>query len=216
MKASFDRLAGIYQTLEFLAFGGDLERARFGLLDRLAGCKSILVLGEGDGRCLRRLSRLAPEARIHCVDLSAAMIARAAARLAPAEQERVRLQCANALSLELEAGAYDAVVTLFFLDCFTGPEVEQLVKKIGAAARPEALWLFADFTLPAKGWRRARARVWLAVLYAFFRWQTSLSARSLPSSEAIMRADGWRELESRSLQSGMLRTAIYCRAGGMP
>ena len=62
--ANFDRLAGIYRLLEFLAFGRDLERARFRLLETLAECHSVLVLGEGDGRCLARLARVAPEARI--------------------------------------------------------------------------------------------------------------------------------------------------------
>ncbi len=80
--ANFDRLARIYRALEFLAFGGALERARFCFLDRLGGCDDILVLGEGDGRCLERLVGLAPHARIRCVDSSPAMLAVAAARVA--------------------------------------------------------------------------------------------------------------------------------------
>ena len=66
MKSGFDRLARSYRTLELLAFGRDLERARFAWLPALADRKSILVLGEGDGRCLARLAALAPAARIHC------------------------------------------------------------------------------------------------------------------------------------------------------
>ena len=80
--ANFDPLARLYRALEYLAFGGDLERARFCLLDHLAGRRSILILGEGDGRCLARLLPLAPEARIHCLDASPAMLARAGARIA--------------------------------------------------------------------------------------------------------------------------------------
>lgn len=49
---SFDRLARIYRVLELAAFGRDLERARFELLPHLRGAQAILIVGEGDGRCL--------------------------------------------------------------------------------------------------------------------------------------------------------------------
>jgi ubiquinone/menaquinone biosynthesis C-methylase UbiE len=91
--ANFDRLARIYRALEFVAFGRDLERARYCFLDQLASCRDILVLGEGDGRCLARLVHVAPAARIHCVDASAAMLACAARRLTdPATRARVQFQ----------------------------------------------------------------------------------------------------------------------------
>ena len=94
---TFDRLAGIYRGLERLAFGRDLERARFCWLERLSACRSMLILGEGDGRCLERLVRVAPVAHIHCVDASAAMLTRAARRIAGTEAEsRVRFEQADA------------------------------------------------------------------------------------------------------------------------
>lgn len=209
MTRSFDRLARIYGTLEWLALGGDLERARFALLDRLADCRSILVLGEGDGRCLARLVGLAPAAKIHCVDSSPAMIVQTAARLDSSQSDRVRLECVDALNLRFQPESFDAVVTLFFLDCFTPAEVERLVGAVSGAARPGALWLYADFALPAQGWRRRRAQVWLALLYGFFRWQTQLSARALPPSEALLALQGWRQQEAREFQAGMLRTGLY-------
>ncbi|MFI5356043.1 MAG: hypothetical protein ACHQ4G_01785, partial [Opitutales bacterium] len=55
----FGRLAAIYQPLEFLALGRDLERARFTLLPHLRDCTRILVPGDGDGRCLARLAAIA-------------------------------------------------------------------------------------------------------------------------------------------------------------
>src|SRR5690606_35643402 len=48
--AGFVRVARIYHALERLAFGRALERARFALLPALAGCRDVLVLGDGDGR----------------------------------------------------------------------------------------------------------------------------------------------------------------------
>ncbi|MGH7995408.1 MAG: class I SAM-dependent methyltransferase [Opitutaceae bacterium] len=212
---NFDRLAGFYRLLEYLAFGRDLERARWSLLDRLAGRRRILILGEGDGRCLARLVRIAPDAEIDCVEASGAMIARARARLAAEALGRVRFHQRDALTFEFPDAAYDAVVTLFFLDCFTAGTVADLVKRVDRSLRPGSRWLFADFVMPAAGLARWRAQIWLRILYSFFRWQTGIPARRLPPSEALIEAAGFRREETLEYQWGLLRAALYCgRAPG--
>jgi ubiquinone/menaquinone biosynthesis C-methylase UbiE len=214
---NFDRLAGIYRALERMAFGRDLERARFAWLDRLRDGRSILLLGEGDGRALVRLLALAPEARIHYVDASPAMRARAERRPeVRAAAGRVTFETADAQTCPLPPAAYDAVATLFFLDCFTADHVAALVARVGPALRPGARWLFADFVLPPRGWARLRARLWLRTLYAFFRLTTGLEATALPPSEEILAAAGWEPRESREFQGGLLRSAVYERKEQSP
>jgi ubiquinone/menaquinone biosynthesis C-methylase UbiE len=208
----FDRLAPWYRAVEFLAFGRDLERARFHFLPRIAGATEILLLGEGDGRCAARLAALAPQARITCVDSSPGMIRQAQARLAghPAG-DRVAFVCADVFAFEPGARRFDAVATLFFLDCFTPAEVATLAARVGSFLTPGAPWVFADFQLPPAGWARRRARAWLAFLYAFFRWETSLRVAALPPSEEILAAQGWTRSGCRDYQHGLLRTAVYER-----
>jgi ubiquinone/menaquinone biosynthesis C-methylase UbiE len=211
-RTGFSRLARTYRALEYAAFGGDLERARFAYLDRLAGCSDILLLGEGDGRCAERLAALAPRARITCVDASPGMIARASRRIAAAgAAERVTFTCADALHIALPAGGFDGVATLFFLDCFDARGVEAIVERTGAALRPGSPWLFADFAVPPAGFARLRARAWLAVLYKFFRLSAGLQASALPPSEEILGRAGWAKTESRDLQRGLLRSAVFRR-----
>lgn len=205
-------MARWYRALEFVAFGGDLERARFAFLDRLSDRQEILILGEGDGRCAERLLALAPGARITCVDSSRGMIARAESRIREAGgADRVTFTCADARGFSPEAARYDAVVTLFLLDCFTAGEVTSIVTRVGAALPPGTPWIFSDFTLPARGIARFRARAWLALLYAFFRWEAALAVSSLPPSEKILEEAGWRRTETRSLQWGLLRSSVYHR-----
>jgi ubiquinone/menaquinone biosynthesis C-methylase UbiE len=211
-KPSFDRLAGVYRALEFAAFGRDLERARFCLLDRLASCTRILVFGEGDGRALARLVGIARDAEIHCMELSPAMIDRAARRLGEADRPRVIFHQADALTASLPDGPFDAVTTMFFLDCFTEPQVRGLVRKIAATLSPEAAWLWADFRLPDRGWARLRARATIALLYAFFRWQTGIPARQLPAAERIISDAGFTTREQLDRQGGMVRTRLFGRA----
>jgi ubiquinone/menaquinone biosynthesis C-methylase UbiE len=198
--------------LEFVALGGSLERARFVWLDALAGATSVLVLGEGDGRCLARLVRIAPAARIHCVDASRAMLATAGARLASSDHSaHVRFTHADARDLAFAPGTYDAIVTLFFLDCFTAGELEHLVPRLAGALRPGGHWLYADFAEPAGRLARWRARTWLAVLYAFFRWQTGLRVRRLPPAERLLERNGLVPRRSRDFQGGMLRSVLFER-----
>ncbi|HZP61132.1 MAG TPA: methyltransferase domain-containing protein [Opitutaceae bacterium] len=210
---NFDRLARFYRPLEYLAFGRDLERARFCFLEKLRDCRDVLVLGEGDGRCLAKLVRHAGTARIDCLDFSPAMLERAAARLPTEARARVRFRCADLLTAELPAAQYDAVLTLFFLDCFTPAQAEDIVRRVTASLRPGARWLWADFSLPASGLARLRARFWLAAMYAFFHWQTRLAARKLPPAEELILAAGFRREAEQTFQCGFIRSAVFSQPG---
>jgi ubiquinone/menaquinone biosynthesis C-methylase UbiE len=142
------------------------------------------------------------------------MIAVARQRLSGrADARRVEFVQADARALELPAQHFDAIVTLLFLDCFPEVEARALVEKLTAAAQPGALWLFSDFAVPAAGFRRWRARVWLALLYFFFRRTTRLSARVLPDATASFRRNGWELAARHDWQAGLLTSALWRRAG---
>ena len=209
---NFDRVAGVYAWLERAAFGRDLERARFQFLDRARDCRNILVLGDGDGRALARLLDAAPGARIRSVDASAAMLARARDRVAThAGADRVVFEHADARRIDLGDAGYDAVVTLFFLDCFTAAEVEALVARVRPHLVPGALWLYADFELPPRGVARLSGRAWLALLYGFFRWQTGITARELPPSCEILKRAGLIEQTVASWRRGLIVARTFSR-----
>jgi hypothetical protein len=100
-------------------------------------------------------------------------------------------------------------VTFFFLDCFTAEHVAALVGRLRPSLRPGAVWLFADFALPDATWARRRARIWLAVMYAFFRWRAGIEARSLPPSEAILAGAGLARVAVRTLRRGFIRSVVF-------
>lgn len=205
----YDQLARPYRLIEFLAFGRALERARFHHFERLSDRRHILLLGDGDGRGLALACRLAPHARITSLDFSPGMIARATRRLDPADRARVTFLCADALTAEFPAATYDAVTTLFFLDCFSDEQVRGFIARLRPALTPDALWLHADFAVPPHGWPRLRARVWLALMFAFFRWQTGLATHALPESEARLHAAGFHRLAHSDWQGGFILSAVF-------
>jgi hypothetical protein len=106
------------------------------------------------------------------------------------------------------------VATLFLLDCFGAGDVASIVSRVGPGLRPGACWLFADFALPPGAVARARARLWLALLYAFFRWETALAASALPPSEQILEAAGWQRAGSAEFQWGLIRSCVFTRPPG--
>lgn len=212
-EKTFDRLARPYRLLEWIAFGSLLERARFRHLDRLRGCKHILLLGEGDGRVLARVCALAPLAKIDCLDLSAVMLAKAGARLSSADRVRVRFRHEDARTAVLTSKTYDAVTTFFVLDCFMEDQASTLINRIQQSLSENAVWLFADFSEPAHGLMRLRAKIWLWIMYAFFRWQTGLTARRLPASENLILKAGLTRVDETSFQRGFVRSAVFDQPG---
>ena len=207
--ANFDSVARVYRWLEYAAFGRLLERARFTHLARLADRREILLLGDGDGRALQRILTAAPSSRIVSVDASKAMLALAARRVPRADQHRVTFVHADARTLDLPPGAHDAVVTQFFLDCFTASELTSLVERIAHATDRGSLWLYTDFALPERGIQRVVARVIIAALYWFFRWRTGLSVRNLPPSEQAIGNAGFRPIDEATFAAGLIRSVVF-------
>jgi ubiquinone/menaquinone biosynthesis C-methylase UbiE len=197
--------------MERLTFGGALQRARTAHVDALATCREVLLLGDGDGRFLARALAAAPHARFHSIDASAAMLVLARERVAPHDRARVTFQHADVLDVALPAAHYDAVVTLFFLDCFTPEETARVVARVADAATLDAIWLFADFATPDRGVARPLARVLVSGLYAFFRWRTGITARHLPDSEREIIAHGFAATATQASAFGLLRSVCFRR-----
>lgn len=206
----YDRLAGAYRTLEQLAFGSALMRARTAHLDALAGCRRVLIVGEGDGRFVHALLSRYPTVEAVCVDLSPAMARRARARLG-ALGSRARFVVTDAIEGPLPAGPFDAVVTLFFLDLFGEGSLRRVLDRLAGRLAETGVWLVADFRLPDRGPLRAVARAALWALYRFFRWQTAIETLRLVDPEPALERLGLRCASRRALLGGMLRSDVFRR-----
>lgn len=180
--ADFGRVARVYDQLAQVVFGQAQRRAQLAALRAglpLAGpAPQVLVLGGGPGWVLTELLRQCPAARVLYLETSAAMLARAQARLArrsPEKQSQVAFRQGSERNLR-PGEQFDAVITFFVLDCFTLDDFPGALARLQAARRPGAPWLVADFRPPHRWWQRGLLRA----MYLFFGAAVGLRARQLP------------------------------------
>lgn len=208
----FDGLAPYYAGLERAVFGAALQAARLAYLPALLSAERVLILGEGDGRFLARLLKSNPRCLVDSVDSSSAMLARSRRRVG-AEAERVRFIAADARTFQPKARDYDAVVTSYFLDMFTSQTLAKCLPRWSEGLRPGGRWAVSDFHLPPDGFGKWRSRVYLTVLYAFFRRVTGIEASQLIPTQALFERSGLALQEERYFKGGLLRAALYRKDG---
>lgn len=210
---SFDRIAPHYDWLEVLTAGSRLQRARTRWLDRLSDRAEILSVGEGHGRFATACALRFPQAHLTCVEPCDGMWTRATRRFSRAgvpfgQVERLSVSLP---SESIPIAGFDAIVTCFFLDCLTPEQLEQTVAVLGRSARPGAVWLNADFAIPAQGLRHWRARGIHALMYAFFRLATRLPARRLCDPSPWLEQAGFRLSDRSEFEWGLIRSDCWHR-----
>jgi ubiquinone/menaquinone biosynthesis C-methylase UbiE len=120
---------------------------------------------------------------------------------------RVRLVHADALACEpaqFPEAPFNLVVSHFFLDCFTEPEIALLLSRVHKAVCDDAIWIVSDFAIPQRAPARQIAAVIVYGLYLAFGLLTGLTTRRLPDHGPVMQEAGWRLEDRRKLLFGLL------------
>ncbi len=203
MGRSFDHLARPYRALETLCFGDTLETARFWHVEGLAQARRVLILGEGDGRFLERLLATNRHCEVVVVDKSAAMVKLARER-SGRFRGRVSFRQGDATQSTFDP-PYDAIVTLFFLDCFEDPELGRLLAALTTSAAPNALWAYSDFCIGGAGLSGVRQRLWLWSLYRAFGAVTDIRARRLEDPLPALQRRGWQLIHHAHFSGNLVR-----------
>jgi predicted O-methyltransferase YrrM len=210
---NFDRLAAHYHWLETICAGGLMQRCRTTFLPRTQNSRRALLVGEGTGRFLVELLRCNPEIQITCVEHCEGMIKQARERLTSEGQDgsRVQFKHMDALDWMPPSEKYDLVVTNFFLDCFRPEQLQKLVPRLAESTTTEAIWLLADFRVPERGWKRWRANMILAMLYAFFKLAASLSVSRLTPPDTYLVNAGFNLMDRRFASLGFAHSDFWKR-----
>jgi SAM-dependent methyltransferase len=207
---SFDLLAPHYRWMERVLAGGKLQRCRTEFLNRIPAPKRALLVGEGNGRFLEEFARRFPAAGVTCIDASAKMLE--AARSANPSNANVQFVNVDIFDWNPPRGAFDLIVTNFFLDCFQRDQLANVVSKLGFAAMGQATWLLADFCEPKRGWKKWRARWILTSMYFFFRFATKLPAKRLTPPDEFLERGGFKLRERLFYDWSLLHADHWERA----
>ncbi|MEO6982310.1 MAG: class I SAM-dependent methyltransferase [Edaphobacter sp.] len=211
-RPNFDRIARPYRWLEYLTLGRTLERCRLHFLPGLLLQEKALILGDGDGRFLSHLLAQNPTIRADAVDTSATMLQLLRQRCeaaAPNTKARLHTHQTSALAFTPPTPEkYDLVVTHFFLDCLTQPELETLIARIAPTLAPEALWLISDFRIPS-GPLRLPAKALVQTLYLAFRILTGLRTTQLPEHATPLLQAGFTRRARHLFLAGLLTTELW-------
>ena len=210
---NFDRVARVYRWAEYLTLGPLLQRTRTHFLPQVAHCRCALVLGDGDGRFLIRLLQQNRGLQAVAIDTSATMLQLLAQRCHRAQSNdttRLRTHHGSALNATT-AKDTDLIVTHFFLDCLTQPELDTLATNLAAPVAPGTLWLLSDFAYPVQPILKPIAALYIRALYLAFRVLTGLRVTRLPYPQSALTRAGFSRLARQESLGGLLYTELWQR-----
>ena len=209
-KPNFNLIARPYRWLEYLTLGRTLEHCRLHFLPVLLLQKHALILGDGDGRFTAALLTTNPGIKVVAVDTSATMLDLLRRRCqAAAFSTETRLRTCNYSALEhATSSKTDLVVTHFFLDCLTQPDLEALIARTTKHLRPGSLWLLSDFRIPS-GRMRLPAKALVRTLYFAFRILTGLRTTQLPDHATPLTQAGFTRKARNLFLAGILTTELW-------
>jgi len=152
--ARYQRIAPFYDVLDLPFEFGRYRKIRPQLFAGLSGL--ILDAGVGTGR---NFPFYPPGARIVGIDLSPAMLARAARRL-PLAAAEVELRQMDVTRIDLPDGHFDAAVATF-LFCVLPNELQvPALRELARVTKPGGIIRLLEYTRPHGAFRRAMIRLW--------------------------------------------------------
>jgi len=184
-----------------------------------AHARKALVIGDGDGRFLTTLALNNHVVALDAIDLSGKMIELARERLNASQcpnRSRINLQQGDIRTAEPAGDDYDLIATHFFFDVFPTSELNCVIDRVASWAAPDAIWIVSEFDLPRSAWKRAKARFWLRIMYAFFRITTKLSNQQLPCWRPLLREAGFIRQRQLCFKGGFIVSELWQRAPGKP
>lgn len=206
----FDRIANFYDRLARLVYGQAIVKAQCHFLSQIPPGSSVLIIGGGTGWILEKIIQTASPGYICYLEASEEMIALAKAfalENLPHDLTRIDFKLGTQEKLK-ELGAFDAVITFFFLDMFQGKRLGQVMKRLREKMNPGAIWLFADFHHPTNKFRPiANLLIW--TMYRFFRIVAGIEAEALPDFETHFGQLSLEKMGEAAFYHGMIVTRRY-------
>ncbi len=206
---TFDFVAPVYSTLEWLTFGNALNEARQAFLSRTIMAERLLLIGEGDGRFLAGCLRGKAGGSITVIDSSVTMLARAKARASRiAHRTTLRFVHRDIRAFQQDEEKFDAIVTHFFLDLFRPESQRAVIREITTLADRDGFWVNVDYAPHLQTFCR-RAIEWLQ--YRFDELFCGVEADRHYEPKNLIAESGWVADEQLRFLNDAVDARLYLR-----
>jgi len=206
MKANYDKIAPIYDTLSKLVFNRSQLLGQIEQLKNLSDNQHILICGGGSGKILDEISIRMPRGiQILYLDSSQKMIEIAKTR--NRGSNIIEFVCQDILEFETDR-RFDVIVTSFFFDNFPENKAICVFTKLDNLLVNNGLWFQNDFTLSSnKGiWWKS---IMLKIMYLFFNLTSNLGNYKLVEMESVFDAHSYVLIEKNLYFKNFIVSLTY-------
>lgn len=214
-RNDFDLVAPIYDGLASLVFMGAIRRAQLSMLPRLVGSQNVLIIGGGTGWFLLELLRTVRPRRVVYLEKSSRMLSFSRdliQREAPELLSSVDFRLGTEQSLSEADGAFDLIVTNFFLDLFSTENSAAVAESLARNFSPSGRWLFTDFHWPERWLLRLYAALLFKVMFTFFNIFSRMESRRPPDYDRIFSRVGLKTSSVLMFYGTMIHSRLLVRS----
>ncbi|MBC7862750.1 MAG: class I SAM-dependent methyltransferase [Bacteroidia bacterium] len=213
IKKGINFLSPFYDFFAFIFFGNAIWRSQKHFVPELSASKSVLILGGGTGKILEELMKHKTGENYFYVDVSDKMILKTKKRIQkhfPEKLNTVAFICGSVNDLPYQTN-FDLIVTPFVLDFFSDAELAEAMNALNKKLSPDGKWLFTDFNIPQKGFMRLLSKIYISILYFFFRIVCGLRVERLPDFEKYFSELNFKMEKEKYFFGVMMVGRVYAR-----
>ena len=195
-RRTYERISGLYDLLDLPFEYGRYRRLRRLIFRGVGG--NVLDAGVGTGR---NMPFYPPDARVTGIDLSDAMLARAARRRAQLGVA-VELRAASVLHTDFPDRTFDVIIATFLFCVLDNSDQQPALEELARICKPTGEIRILEYVYPESRFRRAIMRLWAP----WVRW--AYGAAFDRDTERHLSAAGLELVESRLVHQGIIKLIV--------
>jgi len=204
MSSGFDWIAPYYDSLARLVFGDSIRRCQLEYLNKIPPGAKVLILGGGTGWLLAEVVKTNPTCTVWYLESSVKMLEISKMRTIGLSNAEIFFIHGTEKNLQQHSDTFDVVIANFYFDIFTSRSLDEAIMYIKKCVYPGSKLLVSDFVDHAR-WHR----IFLFVMYRFFRWTCAIDARTLPDWQRQLARAGFAERSTTSFFRGFIKTSLH-------